>query len=423
MSAGTDASLWLRERRAQRRAEVLQQNQKSQTHQDHLRGAASVKAHFVPEPEPTAEPKEPTFGVDVRRRREARREGAEHTASSASWTGDGHTPRKGGMYGSNAALPRAEAGAGRAGEVAPHSDRQNPRAHSMSEQSEFFERPTCRKIVTGVPRELCTSVDHPLHDNTPTTTVTTGPHAVAGSGPPHQLNASPPSKAHHTTTSVSDAPPGTPGTPTAATNGTAAAPTGEQSAAAAAASSPVGGQRRGGVPRSGRTAGEEGFEPGGSTGRRRPSVHNITAASPVHPTRGGGKGHHPNPGHHRWSATNASPINVRNVLTATGINIEDGCDTPVANLQHHPPQEAGSRKIPQPDPSKNQRDARQLGHHVTVVGSELLNSEATGKVCAEPGHDAKPGRRQQRLGGHGHALAHEMHPDGAGAWRIAADDG
>ena len=48
MSAGTDASLWLRERRAQRRAEVLQQNQKSQTHQDHLRGAASVKAHFVP---------------------------------------------------------------------------------------------------------------------------------------------------------------------------------------------------------------------------------------------------------------------------------------------------------------------------------------------------------------------------------------
>ena len=200
-----------------------------------------------------------------------------------------------------------------------------------------------------------------------------------------------------------------PRTPTSAPTASGAQEARPAGASIDAASAAV---RRGGAPRSGRGAGEEGFEPQARSGRRRPSVQEVVGASPV---RGAGRGHHPEPGHHRWSATNASPISQRNVLTHAGINIENGNDTPTANLQHHSSQHVSSRKIPAPDTTKGGRDARGLGHHVSVVGSELLRSNATGAPKPEAGHDAKPGRRQQRYDGHGHTIAHDMHPDGAGA--------
>ena len=135
--------------RAQRRAEVLHRAQSRQTHQDHLRGSGLLAA--PPSPAPARESTSPTAGADVRARREERRQGGEnlHAASSATWMGDGHTPRKGGMYGTNAPTPRAEAGNGRAGEVLPHADKQRPRASAQPD-----ERPACRKIVTGVTRDL-----------------------------------------------------------------------------------------------------------------------------------------------------------------------------------------------------------------------------------------------------------------------------
>jgi hypothetical protein len=388
----------------QRRTEVLHQAQRRQTHQDHLRGSGLIAAPPSPAPAPAADTTSPTAGADVRQRQAERRQGAEHGASSASWTGDGHTPRKGGMYGVNAPLPRAEAGSGRAGEVLPHADKQRPRA-----SVEPDERPACRKIVTGVPRELSTSVEHPLLATTPTVAAT-APVVAAGSGQLDHTGVS--SNAAAAETSVPSTPTSTAGdaprTPSAA-----GAQEAQSLAAGAAEVSAV--VRRGGTPRSGRVAGEEGFDPHVRTGRRRPSAQEVSRASPVHPARGGGKGHHPKPAHHRWSATNASPISQRNVLTHAGIEIENGHDTPMANLQHHSSQHVSSRKIPASDTTKQGRDARQLGHHVSIVGSDLLNTSATGPPPPEPGHDAKPGRRQQRYGGHGHSIAHEMHPDGAGA--------
>ena len=364
-----------------------------------------MAAPLSPAPGPAADATSPTAGADVRQRRAERRQGAEHGAISDSWTGDGYTPRKGGLYGVNAALPRAEAGAGRAGEVLPHADQQRPRA-----SAEPNERPTCRKIVTGVPRELSTSVEHPLLDTTPTVAAT-APVVAAGSGqlghtsaPSNATPAEPPPMLSTPTSAISDVP----RTPCAA-----GAHEAQPLAAGDAEVSAV--VRRGGTPRSGRVAGEEGFDPHVRTGRRRPSAQEVARASPVHPARGGGKGHHPSPAHHRWSATNASPISQRNVLTHVGINIDDGHDTPMANLQHHSSQHVSCRKIPAPDTNKHGRDARQLGHHVPIVGSDLLHSQATAPPPPEAGHDAKPGRRQQRHGGHGHSIAHEMHPDGAGA--------
>lgn len=257
----------------------------------------------------------------------------------------------------------------------------------------------------------CTSWEHPLHDTTPTTAAST-PVVVAGSG-----HASiPPSSAVAAETGLASTARAFAWTGDVPRTPTASAPTasGAQEATPAGALTDAASAvlRRGGTPRSGRGAGEEGFEPQARSGRRRPSVQEVVCASPV---RGAGKGHHPEPGHHRWSATNASPISQRNVLTHTGIDIENGHDTPIANLQHHSSQHVSSRKIPAPDTTKQGRDARGLGHHVSVVGSELLRSQATGPPKPEAGHDAKPGRRQQRYDGHGHSLAHDMYPDGAGA--------
>lgn len=368
-----------------------------------MRGAAPVPA--VASPARTLDGTDSTAGADVRQRREARRQGAEHATVAATWMGDGHTPRKGRMCGTNAPLPRADSGSGRAGEVLPHSDKQRPRA-----SAEPNERPASRKIVTGVPLELCTSLDHPLHAMTPNA-VTSTPVVVAGSG-----------QVDHTGEGSDVIPVPAPVTPTPADTSRITMTNSADKMLTVSAGDALGGNatlRRGGTPRSGRAAGEEGFETHHPSGRRRPTPQEMDRASPVHPKRGGGKGHHPQPAHHRWSATSASPLWHRNVLTHDGINIKDGHDTPVDRLHHHPAQHASSRMVPAPDTSKLGRDARQLGHHVPIVGSELLHREATGPPPPEAGHDAKPGRRQQRYGGHGHSIAHEMHPDGAGASAVS----
>ena len=336
---------------------------------DHLEGSAVIPASHSPDAPyagmdaRASETKtHAVAGLDVRHRRQERRHGDDHISQSATWLTDAHTPRKGHMLGANAPQPTADdvapshdaAGEIRPPEVSPgkkHVGAWNPPPKPVC---------LCRALSDSglaVPaarlRELQTTEDMPLYENTPTAAAQAAADALLStSGAHNNLPATP---------GVELEPDGKGG--------------GGLDVEHVDASDKL---RRGGLPRTGRKAGEEEF---GRFGWKKPP-HEAWSAAP-----------------HAWSATyaGAPPIAQRNVLTADGI--VPGDDTPTPMLNHHRQGTPGdsSRLIPPPDPARRGCDTRQLTqtHEVVEVSGRPIVSVGPESTDAA---DVKPGRRADHAG-------------------------